>query len=263
MIPRGRSKRINFNETPLKSVDKYMEYGFDRINDILYQTDKRTVYLPRTIDFHHLDLSIRDLVRDGELKLTLDGKDVPVIYMENDRWAEFSKTWMLMDDDNNIPTPYITIRRVGKAQGTRIDKPRVAQGKLFTYTEVPILDDGEVVYLLYKMPEPINIDLTYEINLFTKLRVDVNKFDKIMFKEYSSTQLYVKINGYPFPTSLESAEEANTMQDSLGDRFYVAKYEILLKGAIQDEDDFEIVKASRSPRFNITTRLRPDYYLYQ
>lgn len=255
MMPRKKNKKINYNETPLNYTNKYMEYGFDRIKDLLYQTDKHTTHLPRTIDFYHLDLAVRDLVRDGVLKLTLDGKDVPVIYMENERWAEFSKTWMLMDDDNNIPTPYITIRRIGKGKGTRIEKPRVAHGRLFTYKEVPILDDGEIVYLLYKIPEPIDVDLTYEINLFTKQRVDVNQFDKIFFKEYSSTQLYINVNGYPFPTQLIETDEDNTMQDVETDRLIIGKHEILLKGAIQDEKDFEIVKTTRTPRFNINHQL--------
>lgn len=251
MLPLKKYKELNFDETPIKSSNEYMKYGFDRINQLLYNTDKYSTHLPRTIDFFDLDLSIKKLFSDGVMNLVIDGKSVPVIYMENERWGEFSKTWQLMDDDGNIPTPYITIRRVSKAQGTRIDKPRVAQNKKFIYKQIPILDDGQVIYLLYKMPEPIDVDLTYEIHLFTKFRVDVNEMDKLILKNYASTQLYVEINGKFFPTKLENLEETSTLQSIDEDKLIVGKYTITLMGALQYEDEFEITKTSRKPIFNI------------
>lgn len=249
MMPRKKYKNINYDETPIKTADEYMEYGFDRIQQLLYQTDKHTVHLPRSIDFYDLDLSIKKLFDDddGKLNLILDGKKVPVFYMENERWGEFSKTWKMMDGDKNVPTPYITIRRTDKDKGTRIDKPRVAQHKLFRYKEIPIIDDGQVIYLLMKMPQPINVDLTYEINLFTKYRVDVNEMDKMMFREYSSTQLYVNINGSYMPTLLDNVDEASTIQNIDEDKLIVGKYNIKLMGFVQDENEFEISKSSRKP----------------
>lgn len=247
MMPRKKYKNIDYNETPIKTADEYMKYGFDRIQQLLYQTDKYSVHLPRTIDFFDLDLSIKNLFENGILSLTIDGKKVPVFYMENERWGEFSKTWKMMDGDKNVPTPYITIRRIGKDKGTRIDKPRVAQHKLFRYKEIPIYDDGQLIYLLMKMPQPINVDLTYEINLFTKYRVDINVMDRMIFREYSSIQLYVNVNGLYLPTFLENIEEANTIQNINDDKLIVGKYTIKLKGLIQDENEFEITKSSRKP----------------
>jgi hypothetical protein len=54
------------------------------------------------------------------MKIAIDGKAVPTFYLDNDRWGEFSKTWKFMDNDKNVPTPYITVRRIDKQAGTRL-----------------------------------------------------------------------------------------------------------------------------------------------
>lgn len=250
MLPKKINKKISYDETPILNHDKYMEYGYERIKQLLHQTDTNTIHLPRTIDFFDLDLAVRNLFRDNDLKLVVDGKDVPVIYLENDRWGEFAKTWVLMDGDRNVPTPYITIRRVGKLPGTRIGaKYNVPQNKRFIYKQIPIMDDGELVYLLYKMPQPTNVDLTYEVSLFTKLRIHLNEMDKLLFTSYSSRQLYVDVNGLKFPTTLEDTNEVSTMQNIEDDKLIIGEYTIKLLGSIQYEDTFEIVKASRKPIF--------------
>lgn len=253
MMPKKKYKEIDYNYKFNKSSDKYLEYGFDKLENLLYQTDKNTIHLPRSIDFYHLDLSIKELFDNGILSTTIDGKKVPVFYMENERWGEFSKTWKMTDKDHNVPTPYITIRRIKKEKGTRMEKANVVQNKLFRYKEIPIMDDGQIINLLFKMPQPTNVDLTYEINLFTKYRVDVNEMDKLLLKKYASTQLYVNINGSYMATTLEDIDEVSTVQNIDDDKYIVGKYQIKLLGFIQDENDFKITKSSRKP--NISYKL--------
>lgn len=252
MMPQKKYKNVDYNETPKDLTSHYKNYGLDRIEELLYRTDKKSTNLPRSIDFYDLDLSIKDLLDDGELSLILDGDKVPVFYMENERWGEFSKTWKLVDNDKNVPTPYITIRRVDKDKGSRMgDKPVVAQNKIFRYKEIPIYDDGQIIKLFFKIPQPINIDLTYEVNLFTKYRVDINEFDKIIFKKYAPMQLYVDVKGMYLPTILESVEEPSTIQNIDEDKLIVGKYNIKLLGLIQDENEFEITKATRMPKISV------------
>lgn len=245
-----KKKKIDFKINKPKPGHEYLNYGMDRINELMLQTDTKSKYLPRTIKFEDIDDAAYEFINSGELQLILDGKKVPVIYLDNDRWGEFSKTWKIADKDKNVPTPYITVRRIEKGKGTRLNnKSRVAQGKLFRYLDVPILDEGQVINLRFKMPEPVNIDLTYEFILFTKFRVDINKFDEILFKTFASTQAYRFINGSPIPILLEGTEEANTIENIDGDRMFIGKYKIKLLGFIQDENDFEIIKTSRKPKF--------------
>lgn len=215
-------------------------------------TDAKTKYLPRTIQFEDIDLEVKNFVDEGELRLVIDGEKVPVFYLENDRWGEFSKTWKFMDGDKNVPTPYITVRRTDKQQGTRLGtKWRIPQAKTFRYLDVPILDEGQLINLRFKIPEPVNVDLTYEVRLFTKYRVDVNEYDRLMLKTFASRQAYIFVKGNPMPLLLENLQEANTIENIDGDRYYVSIYTLKALGFIQNEDEFEITKTSRLPRIGI------------
>jgi len=247
-LPKKKKTDININ--PPKVGFDYLEYGMDRIEQLMLDTDEKTTYLPRTILFEDIDRTMRDYVMNDDLSLNIDGNEVPVFYLENERWGEFSKTWKLMDEDKNIPTPYITIRRSDKEKGTRLGtKYRIAQNKAFRYLDVPILDEGQVIYLRFKIPEPTNVDMTYDVRLFTKFRTDINKFDEQIFRNFASQQGYIFIKGNPMPVYLNGIQEANTIDNVDGDRFYVGQYTLLCKAFIQDEEEFEITKTSRKPRF--------------
>ena len=228
---------------------EYLKYGMDRIEELMRQTDTKTKYLPRTIELEDLDQALFDYVNRDGMQLTIDNKLVPTFYLDNDRWGEFSKTWKFMDNDKNVPTPYITVRRIDKQPGTRIgNKYRIPQPRKFRYMNVPILDNGEVIYLQFKMPEPVNVDLIYEVALFTKYRVDVNQYDEQVLRNFASRQEYLFIKGSPMPLHFEGFAEANPIENIDGDRFFVSKYALKILGFIQDEKEFEIVKTTRQPK---------------
>lgn len=251
-LPKKQVK-YDIDINPPKVGTKYLQYGMDRIEELMNKTDEKTKYLPRTIEFEDLDQSFFDYVNDGDIKLVVDGEKVPVFYLENDRWGEFSKTWKFTDNDKNVPLPYITVRRTNKEPGTRIgNKARIPQPRKFRYMDVPILDEGEVIFLRFKMPEPTNVDMTYETILFTKYRVDVNSFDELILRNFSSKQDYVWVNGTPFPLSLDNMSEANSIENIDGDRFYMSKYTFKLMGYIQDENEFEITKTLRKNRIGFS-----------
>ena len=241
--------KYNININPIKPGSEYLKYGMERIQQLMNDTDVKTKYLPRTILLEDLDASVFDYVNQDGMKAVIDNVAVPNFYLDNDRWGEFSKTWKFMDNDKNVPTPYITVRRIDKKPGTRLgSKFRIPQPRKFMYMNVPILDGGEVIYLQFKMPEPVNVDLTYEVTLFTKYRVDVNQYDEQVLKNFSSRQEYLFIKGSPMPLVFEGFAEANPIENIDGDRFFVSKYALKLLGYIQDEKEFEIVKTIRKPK---------------
>ena len=245
--------KYTIDTNPPKPGTEYMKYGFDRIAQLMADTDVKTKYLPRTILIEDLDQSLFDYVNEGSMKAVIDNNIVPTFYLDNDRWGEFSKTWKFVDNDKNVPTPYITVRRIDKQPGTRLGtKYRIPQPRKFRYANVPIMDAGEIIYLQFKMPEPVNIDLTYEVTLFTKYRVDVNEYDKEVLKNFASRQGYLFIKGEPMPLLFEGFAEANPIENIDGDRFFVSKYALKVQGFIQDEKEFEIVKTTRPPKIGVT-----------
>lgn len=245
--------KVTHDTNPPKVGTDYLNYGIERIEELMRQTDVKTKYLPRTISFEDLDQALFDYVNMDGLKLTIDNEIVPTFYLDNDRWGEFSKTWKFMDNDKNVPTPYITVRRINKQKGTRLGtKHRIPQPRKFRYLNVPILDEGEVIYLLFKMPEPTNVDLVYEISLFTKYRVDVNQYDEQVLKNFASHQDYLFVNGNPIPITFEGFAESNPIENIDGDRYFVSKYAIKVMGFLQDEKEYEISKSVRKTKIGYT-----------
>lgn len=246
--------KLTLDINPPKVGNEYLKYGMDRIEELMRLTDIKTKYLPRTILFEDIDQAVFDYVNHDNMKIVLDGKNVPSFYLDNDRWGEFSKTWKFMDDDKNVPTPYITVRRIDKQKGTRLgEKYSVPQPRMFKYVDIPILDEGEVIFLRFKMPEPTNVDMVYEVALFTKYRVDVNAYDELVLKNFKSRQEYLFIKGNPQPLLFEGFAESNPIENIEGDRFFVSKYALKVLGFIQDEKDFEIVKTTRKPKFGYSS----------
>lgn len=240
--------KLTLDTNPPKIGTEYLRYGMDRIEELMRATDTKTKYLPRTILLEDLDQSLFDYVNRDGMKVVIDNAIVPTFYLDNDRWGEFSKTWKFMDNDKNVPTPYITVRRIDKQAGTRLGtKYRVPQPRKFRYMDVPILDESEIIYLRFKMPEPVNVDMIYEVALFTKYRVNVNLYDEQVLKNFASRQEYVNVKGNPLPLLFEGFAEANPIENIDGDRFFVSKYALKILGFIQDEKEFEIVKTTRRP----------------
>jgi hypothetical protein len=247
--------KLTLDTNPPKVGTEYLKYGMERIEELMRLTDSKTKYLPRTVLLEDLDQALFDYVNRDGMKLTIDNKLVPTFYLDNDRWGEFSKTWKFMDNDKNVPTPYITVRRIDKQPGTRLGtKHRIPQPRKFRYMNVPILDNGEVIYLQFRMPEPINVDMIYEVALFTKFRVDVNLYDEQVLKNFASRQEYLFINGSPMPLHFEGFAESNPIENIDGDRFFVSKYALKILGFIQDEKEFEIVKTTRRPKISYVVK---------
>lgn len=247
--------KLTLDTNPPQVGTNYLKYGMERIEELMRQTDSKTKYLPRTILLEDLDQALFDYVNRDGMKAVIDNKIVPTFYLDNDRWGEFSKTWKFMDGDHNVPTPYITVRRIDKQPGTRLGgKYRIPQPRKFRYLDVPILDNGEIIYLRFKMPEPTNVDLTYEAALFTKYRVDVNLYDEQVLKNFASRQEYLGIKGNPVPLIFEGFAESNPIENIDGDRFFVSKYALKILGFIQDEKEFEIVKTTRRPKFGYVVK---------
>ncbi len=250
-----KKTKLSLDTNPPKVGSEYLKYGFDRIEELMQATDTKTKFLPRTIIFEDIDAAVFKYVNEEKMKAVIDGKEVPTFYLDNDRWGEFSKTWKFMDGDKNVLTPYITVRRIDKQPGTRLGKKyRVPQPRKFRYLDVPILDNKEIIYLRFKMPEPVNVDMTYEVVLFTKYRVDVNQYDEQILRNFASRQEYLSIKGNPIVLQFEGFAESNPIENIDGDRFFVSKYALKALAFIQDEKEFEIVKTTRKPKLTYSLK---------
>lgn len=231
-----------------KNIANPANSGTKRVDELLAQTNVNSTFLPKSILLEDLDRGIYEYVKSGDLKLTVDGKDVPVIFLTQERWSEFEKTWQFDDGDKNVVMPFITVRRTdAPRQGTNpISKYGIPFRKTFQYLKVPNVDqDGTKNVDIYKIPQPVAIDIDYEVRIFTHFMVDLNKFNEIMNTMFYSKQTYTLIKGHYIPLELDSISDESTMDQYDGQRFYNQAYKIQMLGYIQNENEFEVVKGVR------------------
>ena len=231
-MPKGFIKKINF-------IGK--KVGVERREELLEDIAQDSGFLPKGVSYEDMDETFVEFV-NKELKVVIDGEEVPVIFLTIQRWAEFSRTWNFSDKYKDIKIPFITIVRqpnpqVGTNQAGLYNIPAHMR---YTYIKVPTFKGGRRGIDLYKIPQPVSVDLVYEIRLFCNRMRDLNKLNTKVQKLFQSIQFYIWPNNHPMPLTLESIGDESNIDDFENRRFYVQPFELKLAGYIQDEDDFEI-----------------------
>lgn len=253
----------NFHLSPVREgihgLDGRMPYEYgdywqdnERIEQIFEDIQKGRGYFPQSvlhedhdktfIEFIKKDCKLVTTVPDPRRKI-IQKKDVPVFFLNIQRWKEFTQTWQLMDNKQVVSMPFITIVRkldVSKDEKT----PNTIPGeRLFPYQYVPTWDGNKKGVDIHKIPQPIPISMVYEVRLFsTKIR-DLNKFNKILLKSFASLQRYINVNGHYTELLMESVGDESQI-DTIDERkFYIQPYTIRLNGYLLDNEDFEVKPA--------------------
>ena len=242
-LPGSFKKKINISRTRQNVEYPFsMESGAaENMKDMI--TDKDT-YLPKGVLHIDLDSGFKDFVTN-ELELTLNGEKVPVFMMGIQKWTEFSKTWKFSDDYKNVKIPFINIvRQPDTKPGTNPSLIyNIPQGRTFTYANVPTWDGNRKGVDVYKIPQPIPVDISYDVRIFAYRQQDLNKFNLAVLKKFQSRQAYTVVNGHYIPIVMEDTSDESQITDLDNKRFYVQLYSFLLQGFILDPNDFEVTPA--------------------
>lgn len=235
MMPKGYITNIDITNGKI---------GPERRQEILDGIADPGTFLPRGVNAEDMDSSVVDFFNsDDGLSISIDGEKVPVIFLTIQRWNEFSKTWNFSDKYKNIKMPFITILR----------KPDIQQGKnqaglwnipgrrTYTYMKVPTWDGARKGVDTYKIPQPVSVDLTYEVKIFTTRMKDLNLFNTAMQLAFQSRQCYINVKGHPMPLHLESIGDESNIDDFETKRFYVQSFEVTLYGYLLDETQYEVI----------------------
>jgi hypothetical protein len=200
-------------------------------------------FLPRAVDHADLDAGFVGFV-ESDLGLVVNGDKVPVLFLTLSRWREFSKTWQNSDKYKNLKIPFISVVRKPDAQpGTNPADFKIPVRKTFDYMRIPVWDGNKKGMDIHKIPNPVGVDLTYTVRLFTYKMRQLNKLNQKVLQTFASAQAYVNIKGHYFPIMLESIGDESTVDNLDGKRYYVQTYEMKLMGYLVDEDEFEVVPA--------------------
>lgn len=251
-----------------KKVKKHLplipeKIGRERRQQMLDDITDDGTFLPKGVLHADLDLGMLDFVKD-KLELIVSEKKVPTInkIITNQNWSQFTETWNFQDLDNNISLPFIaTIRmpevKYGTFQGGAANIPNRRQ---FFYYTVPTWDGQRKGADVYKIPQPIPVDITYNVKIFCNRMRELNEFNKIVMQTFTSKQAYQQIKGHYIPITLDDVSDESA-KDLEKRKYYIANYKFTMKGLLIDEEEFQISPAiSRQvTMFEVDTKVKGKY----
>jgi hypothetical protein len=248
-----------------KKIKNYLpltpeKVGRERRQQMLDDITDHGTYLPKGVLHADLDRGMLDFVKET-LQLVVDEKTVPTIdkIITNQNWSQFVETWNFQDLDKNVSLPFIaTVRmpevKYGTFQGGAANIPNRRQ---FFYYTVPTWDGQRKGADVYKIPQPIPVDITFNVKLFCNRMRELNEFNKLVMQTFTSKQAYTQIKGHYIPIVMESVSDESA-KDLEKRKYYIANYTFIMKGILIDEEEFQISPAiSRQvTMFEVDTKVR-------
>jgi len=204
--------------------------------------EQQATYFPRTIGFEDIDKAVYDWFNTRDIEI--ENQMTPVFFLTHEKWGEFQKQWQFQDDDGVVAMPYITIRRTSIAKGTP-ERGRIPQPRRFTTFKVPVYAETGTTYRHYRVPQPIRVDMSYEIRVLTHYISDINKINEELIKHFASIQAYLDIDGHKMPMTIESIGDESQVDEASGERILHTVFDVTAAAYIIDDDEFEVVDGAR------------------
>jgi len=216
-----------------------------RRQELVDKINKNGTFLPKSILHADLDGGFLDFVKD-ELKLVVEGKLVPTIdvLMTTQNWIQFTQTWDFQNLDKNVEPPFITIVRVPEVKyGTNpAILYTIPNRRQYFYAQVPTWDGQRSGIDVYRIPQPVPVDITFQVKIVCNRMRELNQFNKIVIEKFSSLQAYQVIKGHYIPIKMTNISDESVM-DVEKRRYYIQSYEFLMMGFLIDENEFTVTPA--------------------
>lgn len=220
----------------LRNIGKNLDKQFENHN-----------LLPQKLELEDLGIGIKEFIESQEFSVVYENgtmKKVPVIYIHQEKWAERKINWGSMRTElgEEITRPFIAISRTAVKKGTAPLKYTVPKKRKFTFVKLPIFDGTLKGFELYKIPQPVYVDVDYDVRFVTHYMEDVDDFYEMMMEQaYSDGQGYLKINGYDITSKIGEPSEDNTIDDIASERIFQIVFPVTVLGKIIDPTKFEKV----------------------
>jgi len=219
---------------------------WDRRQELLDKITKSDTYLPDPILHDDLDMGMLEFVKTN-LKVVSDGNQIPIIpkILTVQRWGELTNNWTFTDEDGNMKVPFIgVIRRPDVQPGTNpIVQRTIPDRRQVFYSTVKTWDGNQMNADVYKMPQPVAVDIGFEVTIVCQKFRDLNRFNKIVLQKFASRQAYTLVKGHYIPIILERINDNSPIDALENRRFYLQTYEFLMLGFLIDPEEFEVKPA--------------------
>lgn len=213
--------------------------------ELLEKINDKGTFLPKSILHADLDRGFLDFVKD-KLKTVVDGEIIPTvdIIMTTQNWIQFTKTWEFQNIDKNVEPPFITVVRNPEVKfGTNPSLIyNIPNRRLYFYAQVPTWDGNRQGMDIYKIPQPVPVDITYSVKIICNRMRELNQLNKIVLETFASRQSYQEIKGHYIPIIMNSMSDESVM-DVEKRRYYIQSYEFTMLGFLIDENEFEVSPA--------------------
>jgi len=217
-----------------------------RRQELLDRITKSDTYLPDEILHDDLDMGMLEFVKNN-LKVVSDGEQIPIIpkILTVQRWNEITNNWTFADEDGNMKVPFIGIIRKPDVQpGTNPNIQRtIPDRRQIYYSTVKTWNGNMEGADVYKMPQPVAVDISFEIIIVCQKFRDLNKFNKIVLQKFSSRQSYTTVKGHYIPIILDRISDNSPIDALENRRFYLQSYDFTMLGFLIDAEEFEIKPA--------------------
>lgn len=218
---------------------------YPRRQELLDKINEHGTFLPKSILHADLDRGFLDFVKE-DLRVVTEGKVIPTvdIVVTTQNWAQFAQTWNFQDLDKNVSVPFITTVRSPETKygSTPSLLYTIPNRKEYYYATVPSYDGNRLKYDVYKIPQPIPVDIKYSVKIICNRMRELNAFNKVVLQKFSSRQSYRQIKGHYIPIILQDISDESVMELEKR-KYYIQTYEFLMMGFLIDEDEFEIKPA--------------------
>jgi hypothetical protein len=220
-------------------------YYLDRREELLDKINMDGTYLPKSILHADLDRGMLDFVKE-DLELTITGKKIPTIdiIVTTQNWSQFTQTWDFQDLDKNVSVPFITtVRQPEVKYGSNPSlQYTIPNRRQFYYAKVPTWDGIKKGMDIYKIPQPVPVDITYNVKIFCNRMRELNEFNKLILQKFSSRQAYREIKGHYIPIILDSINDESVI-DIDKRKYFIQNYTFTMLGFLLDENEFEVSPA--------------------
>jgi hypothetical protein len=213
--------------------------------ELLDKINRDGTYLPKSLLHADLDKGFLDFVKN-ELKTVIEGKTIPMvdILITTQNWSQFVETWDIQNLDKNVEPPFITVVRIPEVKfGTNPSTVyNIPNRRQYFYAQVPTWDGQRNGMDIYKIPQPVPVDIQYQVKIVCNRMRELNKFNQIILEKFASRQAYANIKGHYIPI-LNMGITDESVNDLEKRRYYVQSYDFTMLGFLIDEDEFEVSPA--------------------
>lgn len=234
-----------------KNIGKNLDSDFENFN-----------FLPQKLMLEDLDEGIKNYIEGLDISMVNENgilSKVPVIWLSQELWAERKMNWKDMRNElgEEITRPFMTMHRNSVVPGTSPLKRTIPNKMKFKYVKVPVFDGTLKGYELYKIPQPVYVDTSYTLSLYTHYMVDVNVFYEMILAEgYSDGQGYMKINGYNISSKINGDPSESNQTDIAQEKIFRIDIPVLVHGKIVDPTKFEKVNTITKVLVKISEKRR-------